>query len=54
MSYDPKCEELAEYFFADCPKLRTKARVAQLALCIQDRIEDELSQWAEEEEMRDE
>lgn len=54
MSYDSKCEELAEAFFADCPKLRTKARVEFLAQTIQDVIEQELSDIAEEEELRTE
>lgn len=54
MSYDPKCWDLAEAFFADCPKLRRFSRVNHLAQMIQDVIEQEISRIAEEEELRDE
>lgn len=41
MSYDPKCYELAEYFFDDAP-IPQRATRGELAQIIQDAIEDYL------------
>ncbi len=39
-SYDEKSYELAEHFLADEPALNTGSNAHQLALCIQEAVED--------------